>query len=348
MTIDYAFRGYQVRRIAVSGFGRIGRNFLRAALKRKNFGEDFEIVAVNDIADIKTLAYLLKYDSVQGRLGKKIILDENRMRIDGHEIEFYMIKDPRNLPWKRLEVDFVLEATGLFRDKKKASMHLEAGASRVVISAPSPDPDVTLVLGVNEDKYDPDKHFIISNASCTTNSLAPPLRVLHENFKVESGLMTTVHAYTGGQRIVDFPHAKDVRRGRAAAVSIVPTSSGAANAISQVIPDLAGKMTGMALRVPTPVGSVTDLTVRLQKDVTVNDVNSVLREAANGSLKGIMEYTEDPIVSVDVIGNPHSAIIDALSTLVVPEPGKMVKVFSWYDNEFGYANRLVDLMGKIL
>lgn len=337
-----------MRRIAINGFGRIGRGFLRTSLQRDNFGKDFKIVAVNDLADIQTLAYLLRYDSVQGRLNRKVVVDGNVMKVDGHEIEFLSVSNPSDLPWKKAEIDFVLESTGLFRDRAKAQLHIEAGAKRVVISAPAPDPDVTMVLGVNDDMYDPDKHFIISNASCTTNSLAPPVKVLHDNFGVQSGLMTTIHAYTGGQRIVDFPHAKDVRRGRAGAVSIIPTSSGAAKAISQVIPDLAGKLTGMALRVPTPIGSVTDLTAILNSDVTVDDVNRVLEKAANSTLKGILEFTMDPIVSVDVIGNPHSAVIDALSTLVVPEPGNLIKILSWYDNELGYANRLVDLMSKVI
>ncbi|HDP96359.1 MAG TPA: type I glyceraldehyde-3-phosphate dehydrogenase [Euryarchaeota archaeon] len=337
-----------MRRIAINGFGRIGRGCLRASLQRDDFGKNFQIVSINDLADIQTLAYLLRYDSVQGRLGRKVVVDGNVMKIDGHEIEFLSVPKPSDLPWKKQEIDFVLESTGLFRERSKAQMHIDAGAKRVVISAPAPDSDVTIVLGVNEHMYDPDKHFVISNASCTTNSLAPPVKVLHDNFGIKSGLMTTIHAYTGGQRIVDFPHMKDVRRGRAGAVSIIPTSSGAAKAINQVIPDLAGKLTGMALRVPTPDGSVTDLTALLDKEVTVDDVNGALEQAANSTLKGIMQYTMDPIVSVDVIGNPHSAVIDALSTMVVPEPGNLVKILSWYDNELGYANRLVDLMSKVI
>lgn len=337
-----------MKRLAINGFGRIGRGFIRSALTRDNFGKTFDIVAINDLADINTLAYLLRYDSVQGRLCEKVTVDGNTMRIDGHEIEFLSEKNPSDLPWKKMEVDSVLESTGLFRPRDKASLHLQAGAKRVVISAPAPDPDVTLVLGVNDDMFDPDKHFIISNASCTTNSLAPPVKVLNDSFGIESGLMTTVHAYTGGQRIVDFPHAKDVRRGRAGAVSVIPTSSGAAKALSLVIPELAGKLTGMALRVPTPDGSVTDFTAQLKTEVTVEDINRALSDAAKGPMKGIMDYTEDPIVSVDVISDPHSAIIDALSTMVVPEPGKLVKILSWYDNEFGYANRLVDLMGEMI
>jgi len=337
-----------LKRIAINGFGRIGRGFLRVALLNDNFGRDFEIVAINDLADIQTLKYLLKYDSVQRRLNQDLVVDGNILTVDGHTIEFFSISSPKDLPWKKMEVDFVLESTGLFREKAKASMHLEAGAKRVVISAPTPDPDLTIVLGVNNEMYDPDKHFIISNASCTTNSLAPPVKVLNDEFGIDSGLMNTIHAYTGGQRIVDFPHAKDVRRGRAAAVSIIPTTSGAATAIYQVIPELAGKLTGMALRVPTPDGSVTDFTAYLKKEVTVKEVNAALENAANGSMKGIMEYTVDPIVSIDVIGNPHSAVIDGLSTLVIPEPGRLIKILSWYDNELGYANRLVDLMSRVI
>lgn len=337
-----------MRRIAINGFGRIGRCYLRAALERKEFGKDYEVVAINDLADIDNLAYLLRYDSVQGRLGQKVTVKGNMMKVGDHEIEILSIPNPADLPWKRLNADYVLESTGLFIKRAKVKPHLDAGAKKVVISAPADDPDITIVLGVNEDKYDPSKHHIISNASCTTNSLAPPAKVINDTFGIESGLMTTIHAYTQGQRIIDFPDAKDWRRGRAGALSIIPTSSGAAKAIGQVIPELAGKMTGAALRVPVADGSVTDLTAVLKKDVTAAEVNRVLRDAAEGHLKDVMEYTEDPIVSADVIGDSHSAIIDGKSTFVIPERGRLVKIFSWYDNEYGYANRLVDLLGKTL
>lgn len=345
---NYAPRGYELRRIAINGFGRIGRCYLRAALERDELGRDYEIVAINDLADINNFAYLLKYDSVQGRLNQKVAVDGNIMKVGKCEIEFLSIPKPSDLPWKKMEIDFVLESTGLFTKRDKVKGHLDAGAKKVVISAPSEDADITVVIGVNDDKYDPKKHNIISNASCTTNSLAPPAKVLNDEFGIESGLMTTVHAYTQGQRMIDFPDAKDWRRGRAGAISIIPTSSGAAKAIGQVIPELSGRMTGAALRVPVADGSVTDLTAVLRKNVTAKQVNDVLRRAAEGKLRGIMEYTEDQIVSADVIGDPHSAIIDGGSTFVIPENGRLVKVFSWYDNEYGYANRLVDLLGKVL
>jgi glyceraldehyde 3-phosphate dehydrogenase len=337
-----------LKRVAINGFGRIGRSFVRAALMREELGRDFEIVAINDLADIGNLAYLLKYDSVQHRLKQNLRVEGNTMVVDGHRIEILSISDPAKLPWKQMGIDIVIESTGLFTKRAKAMAHLQAGAKRVVISAPSPDADISIVMGVNHWKYDPDKHFVISNASCTTNSLAPPVKVLHENFGIETGLMTTVHAYTQNQRILDFPDTKDWRRGRAGALSIIPTTSGAAEAIAQVFPELAGKITGAALRVPVPDGSVTDFTAVLKKEVTRAEVNDALKRASENELKGIMAYTDDPIVSADIICDPHSAVIDGLSTLVIPEPGRMVKILSWYDNEYGYANRLIDLVSKVL
>jgi glyceraldehyde-3-phosphate dehydrogenase type I len=337
-----------MRRIAINGFGRIGRCYLRACLERKEFGRDYEVVAINDLADIDNLAYLLRYDSVQRKLAEKVSVKGNILSVGSHEMEMLSIPSPSDLPWKRLKVDFVLESTGLFTKRENVKPHLDAGAKKVVISAPSKDADITVVIGVNEKRYDSSKHNIISNASCTTNSLAPPAKVLNDIFGIESGLMTTIHAYTQGQRIIDFPDPKDWRRGRAGALSIIPTSSGAAQAIGQVIPELAGKMTGAALRVPVADGSVTDLTAVLKKEATAAEVNKALRDAAEGRLKGIMEYTEDQIVSADVIGDPHSAIIDGKATFVIPERGRLVKILSWYDNEYGYANRLVDLLGRVL
>ncbi|MEM2839029.1 MAG: type I glyceraldehyde-3-phosphate dehydrogenase [Thermoplasmata archaeon] len=337
-----------LKRIAINGFGRIGRSFVRAALLRKELGRDFEIVAINDLADIQNLAYLLKYDSVQHRLKQELAVKGNKMIVDGHEIEILSVADPVKLPWRQRGIDIVVESTGLFTKKAKAKAHLDAGAKRVVISAPSPDADISIVIGVNHKKYDPSKHFVISNASCTTNSLAPPVKVLHESFGIETGLMTTVHAYTQNQRILDFPDQKDWRRGRAGALSIIPTTSGAAEAIAQVFPELTGKITGAALRVPVPDGSVTDFTAVLKREVTRAEVNEALKKASEGSLKGIMGYTDDPIVSADIICDPHSAVIDGQSTLVIPEPGRMVKILSWYDNEYGYANRLIDLVSNIL
>ena len=337
-----------MRRIAINGFGRIGRCYLRAALERNEIGKNYEIVAINDLADINNLAYLLRYDSVQRKLQQKVVVSGDSMRIGDHEIKILQVPKPSDLPWSKMEVDYVLESTGLFTKREKAMDHIKAGAKKVVISAPSGDADLTVVIGVNDNKYDPKQHNIISNASCTTNSLAPPAKVMNDKFGIECGLMTTIHAYTQGQRIIDFPDAKDWRRGRAGALSIIPTSSGAAQAIGQVIPELAGKMTGAALRVPVPDGSVTDLTAVMKKDVTAQQVNAALKEASEGALKGIMAYTEDQIVSADVIGDPHSAIIDGKATFVIPASGRLVKILSWYDNEAGYANRLVELLGRIL
>lgn len=327
-------------RVAINGFGRIGRIFYRAALKDSEFMKKFEIVAVNDLAAPNILAYLLKYDSVHGILDNEISWKENAIIVDGHEIKAFQIPDPAKLPWKELEVDIVLESTGRFRDRQNASKHLEAGAKRVIISAPAKEPDITVVMGVNHELYDPEKHYIVSNASCTTNALAPVVKVLYENFGFIKGFMTTTHAYTNDQRLLDLVH-RDFRRARAAALSIIPTTTGAAKAIGLVIPELKGKLDGVALRVPVADGSIVDLVAELEKEVTKEEVNEAFKKAAEGSLKGILEYTEEPIVSIDIIGNSHSAIVDGLSTNAI---GNMVKVFAWYDNEWGFSCRLVDLM----
>ncbi|MDP6155513.1 MAG: type I glyceraldehyde-3-phosphate dehydrogenase [Candidatus Thermoplasmatota archaeon] len=334
-------------KIAMNGFGRIGRNTFRILCERMNQGADLEVVAINDLTTPKILAHLLKYDSVFGRFPGDVALDGNKFIIDGRKITVLSEREPSRLPWKRMKVDVVIEATGFFRQREGAQKHLKAGAKKVLISAPATNPDITLVMGVNDHTYDKNKHHIISNASCTTNSLAPPIMVLHEKFGILKGVITTVHAYTGDQRILDFPH-KDLRRARAAAVSIIPTTTGAAKAISFVIPELAGKLDGMALRVPIPDGSVTDMTVVTLREISVESVNAELKKAAEGRLAGIMEYTEDPIVSVDIIGNPHSSIIDGKATIVPGEKGNIVKVLSWYDNEWGYSTRLADLTEKLI
>ncbi|UCD14757.1 MAG: type I glyceraldehyde-3-phosphate dehydrogenase [Thermoplasmatales archaeon] len=330
-------------RIAINGFGRIGRNALRAAFQHSNYGKKFEIVAVNDLGNTEILAHLLKYDSIYGKFDGDINNKNNGIEVNGKLIKFFSQVNPSKLPWKKIDIDVVLEATGIFRTREGASKHLEAGAKKVIISAPAKEPDLTVVLGVNEHLYDSDRHNIISNASCTTNSLAPPVKVLNDKFGIEKGFMTTIHSYTGDQRILDFPH-KDLRRARAAAVSIIPTTTGAAKAVSLIIPELKGKIDGLAVRVPTPDGSLTDFTCTLQRDVTRDEVNYALKNAAQGRLHGIMEYTEEPLVSTDFIGNPHSAIIDGLSTKVMGEHGNFIKILSWYDNEWGYSCRLVDLV----
>jgi len=330
-------------RVGINGFGRIGRNVLRAALQHSQYGKKFEIIAVNDLGNTEILAHLLKYDSIYGKFCGEITAKHEGIEVDGHLIAFFSEVNPVNLPWRKLNTDIVIESTGVFRTRDGAGKHLEAGAKKVIISAPGKEPDITIVLGVNEKMYDPSKHHIISMASCTTNSLAPPVKVLHENFGIEQGFMTTVHSYTGDQRILDFPH-KDLRRARAAAVSIIPTTTGAAKAVALVIPDLKGKIDGMALRVPTPDGSITDFACLLKMPTTAQDINKVLKDASETSLKGIMQYTEEPLVSVDVIGNPHSAVIDGLSTKVIGEKGNFAKIFSWYDNEWGYSCRIVDLV----
>jgi glyceraldehyde-3-phosphate dehydrogenase type I len=333
-------------RVAINGFGRIGRNTLRAALGHSKYGKKFEIVAINDLGNIITLAHLLKYDSIFGKFNGTIQTRNDGIEVNGNFIKFFSQVNPSNLPWGKLDIDVVIESTGVFRNREGATKHIEAGAKKVIISAPAKNPDFTVVLGVNEQFYDANKHHIISNASCTTNSLAPPVKVLNDNFGIEQGFMTTVHSYTGDQRILDFPH-KDLRRARSAATSIIPTTTGAAKAVTLVIPELKGKIDGVAVRVPTPDGSLTDFTCLLKRDVTKEEVNSVFKKAANQRLKGIMQYTEDPIVSVDIIGNPHSAIIDGLSTNVLGENGRLLKIFSWYDNEWGYSCRLVDLVNYI-
>jgi glyceraldehyde 3-phosphate dehydrogenase len=329
-------------KIGINGFGRIGRIFFRSALNDSKFGEKFEVVAVNDLTDTKNLAYLLKYDSVHGVLDHKIEAKDNSIVVDGKEIKVLSERDPEKLPWKELGVELVLESTGRFRNREDAEKHLKAGAKKVVISAPAKNPDVTLVLGANEKLYDQKKHNIISMASCTTNCLSPMVKVLNDKFGLKRGFMTTVHAYTNDQQLLDLPH-KDWRRGRSAGVSIIPTSTGAASAIGEVLPELKGKLNGMALRVPVPCGSITDLVVELEKAVTRDDVNNAYKEAAEKELKGILQYTEDELVSHDVVDNPHSCILDGQSTLVLGDKGEMVKVFGWYDNEWGYSTRMVDL-----
>lgn len=333
--------------IGINGFGRIGRNVYRAALMSKGFGREFDIVAVNDVVPVESLAHLLKYDSVYGKLDAEVRAEGTGVRVGDRRFEVTMAKDPAEIPWKKLGVDVVIESTGLFTEREKAAKHLTAGASKVVISAPAKEPDITLVLGVNFEMYDASRHNIISMASCTTGSLAPPAKVINDAFGIEKGMMTTVHAYTGDQRLVDTPH-RDLRRSRAAALSIIPTSTGAAKAIGEVIPALKGKMNGFALRVPTPTGSITDLSFVTRVQVTAEEINQALREAAEGPMRGIMEYCTDPIVSADIVGNPHSSIIDSLSTMVIGGKGNLGKVLSWYDNEWGYANRLVELAQRIL
>jgi glyceraldehyde 3-phosphate dehydrogenase len=330
-------------KLAINGFGRIGRIVYRASLENKAFNKNFEIVAVNDITDPKTLAHLLKYDSTFGTLKQEVKYGEGFISVDGKTLKVLKERDPAALPWKALGVDYALESTGLFTDREQAAKHLTAGAKRVVVSAPAKNPDVTIVLGVNQQIYDPTKHKIISMASCTTGSLAPPLKVLDDSFGVVKGYMTTIHSYTNDQRILDLPHS-DLRRARAAAQSIIPTTTGAAKAVGEVIPSLQGKMDGRAMRVPTPDGSITDITVELKVEVTAEEVNKALKAAAEGKMKGVLGYTEEPIVSRDIIGDPHSAIIDGEFSLVVGGKSKLVKIFSWYDNEWGYSSRLVDLM----
>lgn len=324
-------------KVAINGFGRIGRIFLRQSAGYK----DFEVVAINDLTDAKTLAHLLKYDSVHGIFNADVKATDNGIVVNGREIKILAITDPEKLPWKDLGVDVVLEATGRFTEKASASKHLTAGAKWVIISAPAKDPDVTVCMGVNEETLDPSKHKIISNASCTTNCLAPVAKVLHQEFGIVRGLMTTIHSYTNDQRILDLPH-KDLRRARAAAVNMIPTTTGAAKAVGLVLPDLKGKLDGMAIRVPTPNVSVVDLVAELKKDTSAEEVNAALKKAAEGKMKGILQYTEEPVVSIDFNGNAHSSIVDATVTKVLE--GRMVKVISWYDNETGYSSRVRDLI----
>ncbi|MCO1599585.1 type I glyceraldehyde-3-phosphate dehydrogenase [Micromonospora sp. RHAY321] len=324
-------------RVGINGFGRIGRNFFRAVLASD---ADIEVVAVNDLTDNATLAHLLKYDSILGRLPYEVKATADEITVGGKTIKAYAEKDPASLPWGEVGADVVIESTGFFTDATKAKAHVDGGAKKVIISAPAKNEDVTVVMGVNHDSYDPAKHTIISNASCTTNCLAPMAKVLHDTFGIQHGLMTTIHAYTQDQNLQDAPH-KDLRRARAAALNIVPTSTGAAKAIGLVLPELKGKLDGYALRVPIPTGSVTDLTVNVGRETTVDEVNAALKAAADGPLKGILVYNEDPIVSTDIVTDPASCIFDAPLTKVV---GNQVKVVGWYDNEWGYSNRLVDLV----
>ncbi|MBF8189562.1 type I glyceraldehyde-3-phosphate dehydrogenase [Nonomuraea sp. K274] len=324
-------------RVGVNGFGRIGRNFWRAVAAS---GKDIEIVAVNDLTDNATLAHLLKYDSILGRLPYEVKATSDEITVDGKSIKVFAERDPGKLPWGELGVDVVLESTGLFTDATKAKVHADNGAKKVIISAPAKNEDVTIVMGVNDTAYDPASHTIISNASCTTNCLAPMAKVLHDTFTIEKGLMTTIHAYTQDQNLQDGPH-KDLRRARAAALNVVPTSTGAAKAIGLVLPELKGKLDGFAMRVPIPTGSATDLTVDLGRDVTVDEVNAAVKAAADGPLKGIISYTEDEIVSSDIVTDPASCIFDSGLTKVI---GNQVKVVGWYDNEWGYSNRIADLI----
>ncbi|EWM68670.1 MULTISPECIES: type I glyceraldehyde-3-phosphate dehydrogenase [Micromonospora] len=324
-------------RVGINGFGRIGRNFFRAVLAS---GADIEVVAVNDLTDNATLAHLVKYDSILGRLPHEVKATADEITVGGKTIKAYAEKDPANLPWGEVGADVVIESTGFFTDGTKAKAHLDGGAKKVIISAPAKNEDVTVVMGVNQDQYDPAKHNIISNASCTTNCLAPMAKVLQDTFGIQQGLMTTIHAYTQDQNLQDAPH-KDLRRARAAALNIVPTSTGAAKAIGLVLPELKGKLDGYALRVPIPTGSATDLTVTVGRETTVDEVNAALKAAAEGPLRGILTYNEDPIVSADIVTDPASCIFDAPLTKVI---GNQVKVVGWYDNEWGYSNRLVDLV----
>lgn len=324
-------------RIAINGFGRIGRCFLRAS---KGY-QEFEIVAINDLTDAKTLAHLLKYDSVHGIFASDIKPAEGGIIVDGREIKILAVTEPEKLPWKDLGVDIVVESTGRFTDKPSASKHLNAGAKWVVISAPAKEPDITVCMGVNEGILDPKIHKVISNASCTTNCLAPVAKVIHEEFKIIKGLMTTIHSYTNDQRILDLPH-KDLRRARAAAMNMIPTTTGAARAVGLVLPELKGRLNGLAIRVPTPNVSVVDLVAEVSKEVTSEDVNAALKRAAEGPLKGIIQYSEESLVSSDLNGNNHSAIVDSKLTMALE--GKMVKVLAWYDNEWGYSSRLRDLI----
>lgn len=327
-------------KVGINGFGRIGRNVFRAALNNP----EVEVVAINDLTDVNTLAHLLKYDTTHGKLDASVQAGEGALIVNGRTVKVFSERDPGNLPWASVGAEIVVESTGIFTAKEKAELHLKGGAKKVIISAPATNEDITVVMGVNEDKYDPAAHTVISNASCTTNCLAPFAKVLNDTFGIVKGMMTTVHSYTNDQSVLDLPH-KDLRRARAAAENIIPSSTGAAKAVSLVLPELKGKLNGMAFRVATPNVSVTDLVVEVSRDVTVEEVNGALKDAANSRLKGIMNYSEEPLVSSDYNGDPASSTIDALSTMVVE--GNMVKVVSWYDNEWGYSNRVVDLAAFI-
>jgi glyceraldehyde 3-phosphate dehydrogenase (phosphorylating) len=328
-------------RVGINGFGRIGRNFLRAQIQR---GGDFEIVAANDIGDTKTMAHLLKHDSVLGLLDASVEAGDGFIRVGGHEIKFVSEKDPAQLPWGELGVDVAVESTGLFTNRESAAKHLEAGAKKVVISAPATDPDLTVVLGVNDRDYDPEQHHIISNASCTTNCVAPVAKLLHEAYTIERGFMTTIHAYTNDQRTLDLPHS-DLRRARAAAINLIPTSTGAARAIGVVLPELKGKVDGMSMRAPVPTGSIVDLVVEVARETSKDEVNALFHDKADtGDLEGILQYSDEPLVSTDIVHSSYSSIFDSDLTMV---NGNLVKVFSWYDNEWGYSCRLVDLVARI-
>lgn len=327
-------------KVGINGFGRIGRNVFRAALNNP----EVEIVAINDLTDVSTLAHLLKYDTTHGRLNAKVEIGEGALIVNGKSVKVFAERDPGNLPWASVGVEIVVESTGIFTAKEKAELHLKGGAKKVIISAPATNEDITVVMGVNEDKYDPAQHTVISNASCTTNCLAPFAKVLNDKFGIVKGMMTTVHSYTNDQQVLDLPH-KDLRRARAAAENIIPSTTGAAKAIGLVLPELKGKLNGMAMRVPMKNVSLTDLVAELKVSVTADEVNAVLKEAAEGPLKGILNYSDEPLVSSDYNSDPASSTIDALSTMVVE--GNMVKVVSWYDNEWGYSNRVVDLAAYI-
>ncbi|GIW23049.1 MAG: glyceraldehyde-3-phosphate dehydrogenase [Candidatus Sericytochromatia bacterium] len=323
-------------KVAINGFGRIGRQVLRRALQ-----EGVNVVAINDLTNPSTLAHLFKYDSIHGKFNGTLEVQDNYLIVDSNKILITAEKDPSKLPWKENNIDLVVESTGIFTNAEKAKAHLEAGAKKVIISAPATNEDITIVLGVNDEMYDNEKHHIVSNASCTTNCLAPVVKVLHDNFGVINGLMTTVHSYTNDQNILDLPH-KDLRRARAAAMSIIPTTTGAAKAVSLVMPEMKGKLTGFALRVPTPDVSIVDFVANLEKEVTVEEVNKALKEAAEGKMKGILAYSDEPLVSTDYIGNSNSSIVDSSLTMVIDK--KLVKVIAWYDNEWGYSCRIVDLI----
>ncbi len=329
-------------RVAINGFGRIGRCVFRRIVEQGD--PNVQIVAVNDLGDRETLLHLLRWDSVQGPFDADVALTDDGFSVNGNPVKYVSVRDMGELPWADLGIDVVVESTGLFTDRDKAALHLAQGAQKVVISAPGKNADYTMVLGVNDDGYDPDQHHVVSNASCTTNSLAPVVKVLHDTFGVENGFMTTCHAYTSDQRLLDAPHS-DLRRARAAALSIIPTSTGAAKAIGLVLPELAGKLDGMSLRVPVPCGSVTDFVATLHRDTTIEEVNAALRAAADGPMRGILQYSEDPLVSQDIVGNTHSSILDGKSTMV---NGRMVKILAWYDNEWGYSSRVADLVGRMV
>ncbi|PAB60803.1 type I glyceraldehyde-3-phosphate dehydrogenase [Anaeromicrobium sediminis] len=330
-------------KVAINGFGRIGRNAFKIAMERAD--KKFEVVAINDLTDAKTLAHLLKYDSCFGKFDSSVEVKEGAIVVDGKEIKIFAERDPENLPWGELGIDIVVESTGFFREKAKAEKHIKAGAKKVIISAPAKNEDVTVVLGVNEGDYNPETDHVISNASCTTNCLAPFAKIIDENFGIKTGLMTTVHAYTNDQNTLDAPHA-DLRRARAAAESIIPTTTGAAAAVALVLPQLKGKLNGMAMRVPTPTVSVVDLVVELEKETTAEEINAKLKAAAEGPLKGILGFSEEPLVSIDYRKDSRSSIVDGLSTMVME--GKLAKIVSWYDNEWGYSTRVVDLISYLI